>query len=304
MVSADGQFLTLVPRETWLGPEGGRLQVEIRGRYPRRAVARGAEILRRPRRRRLRGDARVRGRAARLRAPPYRVPAEIGDPGSVFELARYAAPNPTMLPSWNQIGFDSLHYLGGAVEGDASRALVWVVGGRLADGRTVIDPASTLRFPLRLEYDGGLLTLHNYDLRDPVRRLLGHAVRVVPRVHARHPTAASSPPALSAVADCDRIERYGPFLKLMGLSEWGTGLMHIVGGADMSLWDGAARASPRASARRRRGRRDEALARIEAARSGAASTPSDSSSSTPRAVRRCRSATPSTPRSRPTRAAP
>jgi hypothetical protein len=43
---------------------------------------------------------------------------------------------------------------------------------------------------------------------------------------------------LNAVADCDQIANYGPFLKGMGMSEWDTGLMHIYGGADLSLWKG------------------------------------------------------------------
>jgi hypothetical protein len=43
-------------------------------------------------------------------------------------------------------------------------------------------------------------------------------------------------PAINAVVDCDQIANYGFFLKLLGLSEWETGLMHITGGADMSVW--------------------------------------------------------------------
>ncbi len=244
LVSADGQFLTLVPRETWLGPEGGRLQVEIRGRYSVEPWRVGLKFFAG---RDGGGFAETLELEVAPRGPepsPYRVPAEIGEPGSVFELARYAAPNPTMLPSWNQIGFDSLHYLGGAVEGDASRALVWVVGGRLAGGRTVIDPASTLRFPLRLEYDGGLLTLHNYD---------GFEIQFVGswdmpfgsyRASTRVDPAsgrALEPAALVAVANTHELEYYGRFLQLMGLADLRSGEMAVFGGLDLDLHgDGAA----------------------------------------------------------------
>ena len=40
-------------------------------------------------------------------ALPLPVPAAPGDPAGVWELYRIAAPLPTILPSYNQIGFDS-----------------------------------------------------------------------------------------------------------------------------------------------------------------------------------------------------
>ena len=76
-----------------------------------------------------------------------------GDDTAIFELYRLAAPLPVILPSYNQIGFDSLHYLAGAVEGTPERALVWVVAGRRHDGKTVVDPGLALRFPLVMQYD-------------------------------------------------------------------------------------------------------------------------------------------------------
>ncbi len=153
-----------------------------------------------------------------------------------------------MLPSWNQIGFDSIRWLGGVVEAHGDHAVVWFVGGRHdgATGRAIVDPANETRFALVLDWDDGLVTLHdagpftldfNGSWGMPYRRY-----RIATRAAADG--RIERRPALNAVADCDQIANYGPFLKGMGMSEWDTGLMHIYGGADLSLWDGATRVLP------------------------------------------------------------
>lgn len=237
-VSADGQFLTLVPREVWVGPEGGALDIEISGEIRIDPWRIGLEFFG------GRSDGRFDERLRFEVAPrggegsPYVVPAQPGDPGTVFELRRFAAPNPTMLPSWNQIGFDSLHDLAGIVEGDARRALVWVIGGRLVAGRTVVDPASTLRFPLVMEYDRGLLTLHNYDgfkiqfvgSWDMPFGLYRASTRVDPATGRALESAA-----LVAVASTNDLEYYGRFLQLMGMADLRTGHMAVFGGLDIDL---------------------------------------------------------------------
>lgn len=242
-VSADGRFVAIVPEAPWAGPEGGELRVVLRGRYRSDPWRLGLKS--------FGGSAGGRFEqrfafAVRPRAPspmPYAVPHEPGDPAASFEIGRLAASNPTMLPSWNQIGFDSIRYLGGIVEGDERRALVWFVGGRhdAASGRAVVDPADATRFAMQLDWDGGLVTLRNDDgftldfngsWGMPYQRhRIATRAAADGRIEAR--------PAINAVVDCDRIANYGPFLKLMGLSAWDSGLMHVYGGADMALWRGA-----------------------------------------------------------------
>ena len=53
---------------------------------------------------------------------PLPVPQKPGDPAGVWEVSRLSLPLPTILPSYNQIGFDSLIYFVGLVEGSAPRA--------------------------------------------------------------------------------------------------------------------------------------------------------------------------------------
>jgi len=131
-----------------------------------------------------------------------------------------------------------------ARQGDTT--LVWVIGGKLENGKTVVDPSLQLRFPLLLVWDHGLLTLSNDD---------GFKINFVGswdmpfasyRVSARTDADGSivGPASLSATNLCDDIAFYGPGLKLMGLSEFDTGKMTVAGGLNLSVWkvlDGTAR---------------------------------------------------------------
>jgi hypothetical protein len=171
---------------------------------------------------------------------PYKVPAKPGDASSTIELSRMAPANPSMLPSYNQIGYDSLHYILGVIEGDSKNAVLFGIGGKLTgDDKTVINPELKVRFPLMLGYDNGLLTLYNYDgmLLDmngswamPLA-LFRVATIVDPKTGAGLATGE-----LNAVAECDKIEFYGRFMKLMGMSDFSTGLMNIYGGINYSLF--------------------------------------------------------------------
>lgn len=237
-VSANRQFMVLTPRETWTAPAGGKLSVRISGSYVTGMRRFGLKFFGGSEGGRFEYrhvfSVAPRGTAA----SPYSVPKQPGDPSTVFELSRLAAPNPTMLPSWNQIGFDSLHYLCGVVEGDGKRMLVWTVGGKLHNGNTVVDPTLEARFPLVLEYDGGLVTFRNYD---------GFKINFVGswdmpfgsyRVSSKADPvtgALRDTGAFHAIALCDEIEYYGRFLKLMGMSEFDTGHMAVFGGMNLGL---------------------------------------------------------------------
>jgi len=247
-VSADGRFVTIVPETAWAGSDGGTLRVELRGGFRTDPWRLGLKAFGGTKSGRFeqRFEFAVRPRATA--AMPYAVPQRPGDPGAAFEIGRLAAPNPTMLPSWNQIGFDSIRYLGGIVEARGDRAVLWFVGGRHdgATRRAVIDPANETRFALVLDWDDGLVTLHdaggftldfNGSWGMPYRRY-----RIATRAAADGRIERRA--ALNAVADCDQIANYGPFLKAMGMSEWDTGLMHIYGGADLSLWNGERSMTP------------------------------------------------------------
>jgi outer membrane protein assembly factor BamB len=240
-VAADAQFLTLVPTAPWTGPEGGSIRVAIQGSYRSNPWRFGLKFFGASLAGRLDRSFSFDVAPRRGSEAPYLVPRKGGDPASVFELSRFAAPNPTMLPSWNQIGFDSLHYLAGVVDGTPEAALVWVVAGTKQQGKTVVDPDMDLRFPLTMEYDQGLLTFQNDD---------GFKINFVgswdmPFGFYRASTVADpqtgairQPGALVAVAHCNDLEYYGNFLKLMGIANARTGHMAVFGGLDLALHQG------------------------------------------------------------------
>jgi outer membrane protein assembly factor BamB len=162
---------------------------------------------------------------------------------SVLEFYRLSAPTPSMLPSYNQIGFDSLHFMSGAVSktGDG-KYLMWVIEGKLnEDGTSSIDPSSATRYPLEMEYKGGLVTLHNYN---------GFKINFIgswdmPFGAYRLSSAMNSDGAFAhsasmvATANCDDIAFYGAGLKLVGMSDFDTGKMYVRAGTEIRQRDNA-----------------------------------------------------------------
>lgn len=246
-VSADGKFITVIPKTTYAGPEGGALSLQVRGNYllnPQRDGLRfsGGEVGG-AFERTFRFTARPHGE--RRFAPP--IPRTPGDASGVWELYRLAAPLPTILPSYNQIGFDSIHYLIGLVEGDDTRAIGWAVGGRLAgaENRTEVDPTSRVRFPLEIRADGALLTMVNeagFTIEFNGFPLPFEFFRVAARIgedgEARHSASVNSH------ATCGLIDFYGDFLRELGYCNPATDLLNVAGAAELRPHRGGPVAAP------------------------------------------------------------
>lgn len=246
-VSANRRFISLIPQETWTNAAGGTITVTVKGTWTGNLMRFGLKFFGGKNGGNIDASYTFNVAPRTAGAMPYMIPSKSGDSSSVFEFARLAAPNPTMLPSWNQIGFDSLHYIAGAVEGKDNRALFWVIGGKLDNGVTIVDPTLEVRYPVMLDYDGGLVTFSNYD---------GFKINFVgswdmPFGLYRHASKADpvtgkilSRAAFNGVALCDDIEFYGKGLKLMGMSEFDTGKMAIYGGMNLSQWGNGVVSAP------------------------------------------------------------
>lgn len=242
-VAANGRFVTLIPQETWTSPEGGTLTLRMRSRYVTEQRRLGLKFFGGRDGGVVDSQVEFQVQPRSEATMPYQAPREPGAAGTVFELRRLAVPNPTMLPSWNQIGFDSLHYLAGLVESTQSGGVLWVVPGRYDErtGRTVVAPDLKDRFVLNIDHHGGLLTLSNYR---PFKLTFVGSWDMpfgAYRVATRAPTTGDSayqPAALTALVLGDELEFYGTFLKIMGLTHFWTGHMPVYGGMDVGLWQG------------------------------------------------------------------
>jgi len=246
-VSGDRKFITVVPRDLYRGPDGGPLRIRVRGSYLVNFDREGLRFT----------GGEVGGQFDQTfefevmprsdGGLPLPVPGAPGDPAGVWDLYRIAAPLPTILPSYNQIGFDSIHYIIGLVEGDDQRAIAWGIGGRLASGgdQTEVDPGSRVRFPLEVRYDDGLLTMVNED--GFVVEFNGFPIpfdffRAATRIDAEG--AALTSPALNVKALCSGIDFYGPFLRLLGYCNPTTDLLDAVGAAELRLHGGGVQGPP------------------------------------------------------------
>lgn len=239
-VSGDRKFVTLIPAERWSGPGGGTVTVDLAGNFLVDPDREGLRF----------SGGRVGGAFAErfsFTVPPAAdggvfplpIPAAPGDPSGLWELSRFATPLPTILPSYNQIGFDSLHYLLSLVESSGDgRTIGWVHGGRRAVGstRTVADPTSRVLFPVELRHDGGLWTLVNEDgfsIEFNGIRLPFRLFRLATRVDTAG--AALAPPALSVLTVCGGITFYGQFLRQLGFCNPQTDVLDVFGAAELSV---------------------------------------------------------------------
>ena len=167
---------------------------------------------------------------------PLPIPVNAGEPSGVFVLSRISLPLPTILPSYNQIGFDSLVYLVGLVEGNGTSGVAWMAGAKYLTGQTapVIDPATQTLLPLTLQYGGGLLTLANdggLDI-DVLNTLIPlRSFRVSARVDASGNAAAGA--GLTGDTVCASVPTYGIFLEKLGFCNPQTDLLTVFGGANL-----------------------------------------------------------------------
>jgi outer membrane protein assembly factor BamB len=232
-VSADKRFITVVPGESWTAKEGGGITVTVSGDYRVRPRRFGLKLF----------GGRKGGTFSQtfrfdvephMDGPsPFTTATGPGRPCSVLEIGRLAPALPTILPSYNQLGFDSIHYHLGFVEGTDPHALLWGVGAALTGGgeeRSVVDPESPIRFVVHASYDGGLLTLSSEE---------GFTLEFngwdIPydlfRIATYKDEAGFAPGWMSAAVRCDEIAFYGPFLKVLGVSDLRTGMMYVSGAA-------------------------------------------------------------------------
>jgi hypothetical protein len=157
-LSGDGHYLFIRP--TGLLRPNTRYRVRIRGdwRVGAAPVTDAGGV-----------DTTLGFRTSRSRG---KLPLRAGRQGvSAFTISRLAIPLPPLLPSVNQIGFDSYDMIVGTIarskanRNGQGRLLLWVIGAR-RDRRGLLrpDPNGNFQFPLAGHYRGNTLELGSQDL--------------------------------------------------------------------------------------------------------------------------------------------
>lgn len=226
MIAGDGKFLTVVPTSAF--PDD--VEVRIRGRFLVDHERHGL---------RLTGGTPGGDVAKTVHLKTRARGATTTNAGATWELARLALPMPAILPSYNQIGFDSLHYLVGMVEDggqENGHGVAWMIGAHLADGenKTVVDPTTRALFPLEVLRDGDRVTFSSKDtLRVEVMNVIVpfSSFRIATRLDGGG--AALGLAHMSGSTVCGRVPFYGLFLQTLGLCNAQTDELTVVGGAEL-----------------------------------------------------------------------
>lgn len=174
-------------------------------------------------------------------AMPLPYPETLGGQHGVWELSRLAAPLPTILPSYNQIGFDSLHFLIGLVEQQSSHyGIGWLIGAKLAEAenRTVVDPETRAMFPVEIAYDRGAIT---FASSGGLRLVLMNAevgfdtFRISGRIDALG--RANLSPSVEVTVTCADLGFFAPFLRDLGFCNPDNDVMLAYGAIDLAPFE-------------------------------------------------------------------
>jgi hypothetical protein len=148
-LSGDGQFLFIRPERS-LKP-GTRYRIRVAGDWA--AASDSGQF-----------DTTIRFRTEPARG---RLPLAVGKRRvGALTISRLALPLPSLLPSVNQIGFDSYDLIAGTLRkskpnaNGVGRILMWVVGARKAGAKSFADPRGNFAFPLEGTYRGDQVMLN------------------------------------------------------------------------------------------------------------------------------------------------
>jgi outer membrane protein assembly factor BamB len=217
-VSGDGKFMSITPKTTW---PAGPLQVQVSAGYLVDLDRTGL---------RLSGGHSGGAAQATFQTTVTSPSGGALDPSATYEVYRLSVPLPTVMPSYNQIGFDSLHYLFGTVE----PGVAWMVGAMLPEGQStsVPDPSTKAIFPLAVAVANDAATMTASGVRIQVSNFaLPFATFRVGATFA--PGGDVSPIVeLAGSAKCGDINFYGPYLQQLGLCNPQTDVIRFLAAAN------------------------------------------------------------------------
>ncbi len=230
VVSGDAKFVTLVPQTPFTPGPDGTVAISVTAPYLVNMQRSGLKL-----------SGGTPGGTAQLSFnatvnPAGTAPLSVA---STWTVTRLSVPLPTVMPSYNQIGFDSLVYILGLAEIDGTSAVGWMVGGVSdAQGNDSVDPATEAILPLSVAIDGAILTFNAPG---------GITVEVteinIPfttfRMNFQLGTQGQGPTGTAALfggTTCSEIPTYGTFLEGLGLCNPTTDEISFVAGANIAYY--------------------------------------------------------------------
>jgi len=224
-VSGDGKFVTITPTVAFAP---GPLSIEVQGSYLTGMQRAGLRL----------SGGQVGGSVnAKITTTVAAPSGGALDPTATYELSRLSIPLPTVMPSYNQIGFDSLHYLLGTVQSQGTHGIAWMIGAKLpaGGGPSVVDPATQAIFPMAVDLASDLATMNaasglqvqimSFTLPFQSFRL---SLGFLPGGDA------VGTAQLTGSAVCGGIPFYGPFLEQLGLCNPQTDVIRVLGAANVA----------------------------------------------------------------------
>lgn len=245
-ISAARNFFTVYPQTPFVTDNQGNISVTVSGK-----------VLINPERTGLKFEGGVEGgdfnqsftlkiNDDRESNIPLPIPAKPGDEAGIWHMYRLAAPLPSILPSYNQIGFDSHHILIGLVEGNEQKAVAYGVEfmpGTEDELNAIPDTSAIMVFEVK--YDKGRLILENNKGFS-----MGIQGTTIPfnlfRMSAVLDETGSAPDSatVQAVSVCGEIPVYGAFLQSFGFCHPDTDLFVAWGAALLEPYKGGKQNAP------------------------------------------------------------
>jgi hypothetical protein len=224
-VSGDGKFLTITPKVAFAP---GPLSIDVTANYLTNLQRSGLQL----------SGGQVGGSVQAMMSTTIAAPSGGAiDPTATYELSRLSIPLPTVMPSYNQIGFDQLHYLLGTVQLQGTQGLAWMVGAKLpaAGAASVVDPQTQAVFPMAFDTASDLVTMNaasglevqimSFTLPFQSFRL---AVGFVPG------GGSAGTADLEGSTVCMGVPIYGPYLEELGLCNPQTDVIRVLGAANFA----------------------------------------------------------------------
>jgi outer membrane protein assembly factor BamB len=225
-VSGDGKFVTITPTVAFAP---GPLSIAVQASYLTGLQRAGLAL----------SGGQVAGTVGAMITTTVAAPSGGAlDTTATYELSRLSIPLPTVMPSYNQIGFDQLHYLLGTVQSQGTEGVAWMIGAKLppGGGPSVVDPATQAIFPLAFDLASDLATMNAADgLQVQIMSFTLPFQSFRLSLGFLPGGAAAGTAQLTGSAVCGGIPFYGPFLEQLGLCNPQTDVVRVLGAANVAL---------------------------------------------------------------------